>query len=254
MIPKSYAYKKYHSAHKRFIKPAIENFFHQEFPNLFGPNIRNTIAEKLIEIFYEHHAIENNLKPGQVLWRAVDKDTRADYHKVKYRRVVLTIINEEDISKLENGLFLSEHRQNVIARITQEAFAQGALLSMRDIGLLLAFDPSSISYERKRYEKKHSKNLPHTGTYHDMGSCITHKYQIIYKSVVEKKEPPTIASETNHSIKAVDHYLKDFNRVKTLALDKKSAEFIHVVTKISLHVIKQYLDIIDKFILNQKAS
>jgi len=254
MLQKSYAYKKYHSAHKRFIKPAIENFFYQEFPNLFGPNIRNIIAEKLMEIFYNHHESENNLKPGQILWKAVDKDTRADDYKVRFKRVVLTIVNEEDILKLENGLLLAEHRQNVIARITQEAFAQGALLSMRDIGLLLAFDPSSISAARKEYEKKQGKNLPHTGTYHDMGSCITHKYQIIYKSVVEKKEPPAIASETNHSIKAVDHYLKDFNRVKTLAIDKKSAEYIHLVTKISLHVIKQYLKIIDEFIINQQAS
>ncbi len=248
MLLRSDASHHYKSAHKRFAKPAIEHFFEQEFPKMFGPNIRSVIADKLIEIFNDNFRDTTTLKPGQILWNAVHKDTRADSPNMKLVPVVLTIICSEDISKLENGLKVSEHKQNVIARLTQEAYAQNALLSMRDIGLLIASADSYVSVCRKKYEQQHNVMLPHTGNLHDMGSCLTHKYQIIYKYVVEKKEPTIVATETNHTIKAVDHYLKDFNRVKTLYLDDKTPEYIHLVTKLSLNVITQYLNIIDQYV------
>jgi len=254
MLLRSDASHHYKSAHKRFAKPAIEHFFEQEFPKMFGPNIRSVIADKLIEIFHDNFRDTTTLKPGQILWNAVHKDTRADSRNMKLVPVVLTIVCQEDISKLENGLKVSEHKQNVIARLTQEAYEQNALLSMRDIGLLTATVHSSISTLRKMYEQRHNVTLPHTGNLHDMGSCLTHKYQIIYKCVVEKKDPTIAAAETNHTIKAVDHYLKDFNRVKTLYLDHKTPEYIHLVTKLSLHVIVQYLNIIDQYVKEQKSS
>ena len=41
--------------------------------------------------------------------------------------------------------------------------------------------------------------LPHTGVIHDMGTTLTHKSQIISKYVMERKDPKTVAYETNHS-------------------------------------------------------
>ena len=254
MLLRSDASHHYKSAHKRFAKPAIEHFFEQEFPKMFGPSTRSMIADKLIDIFHDNFKEATTLCPGQMLWNAVHKSTRADSINMKLVPVVLTIVCQEDISKLENGLKVSEHKQNVIARLTQEAYEQNALLSMRDIGLLTASVPSSISTLRKMYEQRHNVTLPHTGNLHDMGSCLTHKYQIIYKCVVEKKDPTIAAAETNHTIKAVDHYLKDFNRVKTLYLDNKIPEYIHLVTKLSLHVIAQYLNIIDQYVKERNSS
>ncbi len=254
MLLRSDASHHFKSAHKRFVKPAIERFFEQEFPKSFGPNTRNMIADKLIDIFHDNFRDTKTLKPGQILWNAVHKDTRADSINMKLVPVVLTIVCEEDILKLENGLKISEHKQNVIARLTKEAYEQNALLSMRDIGLLLASAGSSISTYRKMHEQRHKVTLPHTGNLHDMGSCLTHKYQIIYKCVVEKKDPTIAASETNHTIKAVDHYLKDFNRVKTLYFDNKTPEYIHLVTKLSLNVIAQYLNIINQYVKEREST
>jgi hypothetical protein len=254
MLLRSHASHHYKSAHKRFSKQAIEHFFEQEFPKHFGPNIRNLIADQLIEIFHANFKDTTTLQPGQMLWRAVHKDTRADSWNLKLVPVVLTIISDEDISKLEKGLKISEHRQNVIARVTQEAYDQNALLSMRDIGLLLATADYTISTSRKEYEKRQNVTLPHTGNLHDMGSCITHKYQIIYKCVVEKKDPTVAAAETNHTIKAVDHYLRDFNRVKTLCFDHKTSDYIHLVTNLSINVIKQYLHIIKQYVKEPESN
>lgn len=248
MLLRSQASHQYKSAHKRFAKPAIEHFFEQEFPKMFGPNIRSAIADKLIEIFNANFREPKTLKPGQILWNAVHKDTRADSINLKLVPVVLTIICQEDIAKLENGMKVPEHKQNVIARLAKEAYDQNALLSMRDIGLLIACSTSSVSLCRKKYEQQHDITLPHTGNLHDMGSCLTHKYQIIYKCVVEKKDPTVVAAETNHTIRAVDHYLKDYNRVKTLHYDNKTPEYIHLVTNLSLNVIAQYINIINQYV------
>jgi hypothetical protein len=254
MLPRSDASHRYHSAHKRFVKPMIERFFETELPKTFGPNLRSTIADKLLEIFLSNFNDTQSLKAGQIFWNAVHKDTRADSYKMKLVPVILTMVCQDDIAKLENGMKLSEHRQNVIARITQEAYAQGALLSMRDIGLLMATEPGTISHIRKEYETSNNQILPHTGNLHDMGSCLTHKYQIVYKSVVEKKDPPIIAKETNHSIKAVDHYLKDFNRVKTLYLDNKEPDYIRITTNLPLYVISQYINIIEQYVKEPKKN
>lgn len=248
MLLRSHASHHYKSANKRFVKPAIEHFFEQEFPKMFGPNIRSVIADKLIEIFNANFRGIKTLEPGQILWNAVHKDTRADSLNMKLVPVVLTIVCQEDIAKLENGMKVSQHKQNVIARLTKEAYHQNALLSMRDIGLLTAGDASHISLCRKNYEQQHNVTLPHTGNLHDMGSCLTHKYQIIYKCVVEKKDPTVVAAETNHTIRAVDHYLKDFNRVKTLYFDDKTPEYIHLVTNLSPNVITQYINIINQYV------
>ena len=248
MLPISSASKHYSSAHKRFLKPAIENFFKTEFTKSFGPNVRSFIADELIKIFQENNRDINSIKPGQVLWNAVHKDTRADWDNMKLVPVILTLVNNDDISKLENGLKIPEHRQNVVARILEEAYSQNALLSMRDVGLLLSINDSYATINRKKYEEKHNVHLPHPGNLQDMGSCITHKYQIVYKCVVEKKDPIIAAKETNHTVMAVDHYLKDFNRVKTLYLDDKDENYIHLVTKLSLNLIAQYVRIINQYV------
>lgn len=248
MLPESPASKHYKSAHKRFLKPVIENFFKTEFSKSFGPNVRSLIADELIKIFDANNRETNTIKPGQVLWNAVHKNTRADSKKLKLVPVVLTLLNDDDISKLENGLKISDHKQNVVARMLEEAYLQDALLSMRDIGLLTAMSYSNATEIRKKYEHKHKVELPHPGNIQDMGSCMTHKYQIVYKCVVEKKDPINVAQETNHTIRAVDHYLKDFNRVKTLYLDGKDPDYIHMVTKMSLALIDQYTNIINQYV------
>lgn len=248
MLPVSQKSKHYKSAHKRFLKPAIENFFKTELTTSYGSGLRSVIADELIKIFQANNRDINSIKPGQVLWNAVHKDTRADSHKMKLVPVILTLVSDDDITKLEKGLKVSEHKQNVIARILKEAYSQGALLSMRDVSLLMGMSDSSATYNRKKYEEKHNVNLPHPGTLQDMGSCMTHKYQIIYKCVVEKKDPLVAAKETNHTINAVDRYLKDFNRVKTLYLDGKDENYIHLVTKLSLNLIAQYVSIINQYV------
>lgn len=248
MIKKSIYVKKYHSAHDRFLKPAIINFFEQEFCGMFGPVVRANIADALIELFESLCPETSRLKPGQLIWNALDKHTRADWDNRRYKPVILSLVTSEDIALFEKGASITLIRQNVIARLIKEAYAQGAVLSTRDLSLLLVSDAGYLSKLRIAYEQRNQTILPHTGVIHDMGTTITHKRIIVYKHIAEKKDPSVVARETNHSQLAVDKYLKDFYRIKTLVDDKKDIEFIHHTTNIARHVIKQYIQIINNYV------
>jgi hypothetical protein len=170
----------------------------------------------------------------------------ADAKNRKYKAVILSVVTDTDIALLERNKSIREVRKQVIARIMKEAYEQGGILSTRDVGLILSAKDSLISVTRTEYEKETQTVLPHTGVMHDMGSSITHKSIIVYKHVVEKKPANIVALETNHSQRAVDHYIKDYNRVKILIEDNKNLDFIHLATKIANPVIKQYLAIFDQ--------
>ncbi len=248
MIPTASSIKHYSSAHDRFLKPAIVNFFAREFSGAFGPIVRENIADALIDLFNSLCPESSRLKPGQIVWNALDKRTRADSEKRRYKPVILSLVTDDEVSMFEKGTSVSTTRKNVMARMIREAYQQGAVLSTRDLSLILVSSASALSHQRIEYEKEHETILPHTGVIHDMGTTLTHKRIIIYKHVVEKKDPSIVAKETNHSQLSVDKYLKDFNRVKTLVNDNKDINFIHHTTNISKHVINQYLQIINKYV------
>ena len=215
---------------------------------MFGPVVRENIADALIDLFNSLCPESSRLKPGQIVWNALDKRTRADSEKRRYKPVILSLVTDDEVSMFEKGSSVSTIRKNVMARMIKEAYQQGAVLSTRDLSLLLVFSASALSHQRIEYEKEHNTVLPHTGVIHDMGTTLTHKRIIIYKHVVEKKDPSIVARETNHSQLAVDKYLKDFKRVKTLVNDNKDINFIHHTTNISRQVIQQYLQIINNYV------
>lgn len=244
MIAKPDCVKRYSSAKHRFLKSVIMCFFQNEFPKFFGPVLREKIADELIGIFENNCPESRRLKPGQLIWNALDKNTRGDSPFRRFVPVILSIVTEQDILQLENGILPSIIAKNTIARIINEAFEQGGILSTRDIALLTLKCNSNVSQLRLSYEKEHNCILPHTGALHDMGSTITHKKSIIHKVIIQKKDPTVAARETNHSQRAVDHYLKDYYRVKIIYEQNQDILFIHQVTGIAKHVIKQYVEIL----------
>jgi hypothetical protein len=211
MIKTPDSIKRYDAAKHRFLRPVLINFFAREFPKLFGPVMRERIVDELIDLFEKTTPEVKRIKPGQILWNALDKNTRGDSPNRRYITVVLSVITENDVEQLAKGVLMSVVAQNAIARMIKEAHKQGGILSSRDVGLLTLRTPSYVSRIRLKYEKEHDRLLPHTGLLHDMGSCISHKTIIIRKVVVEKKDPADVARECNHSQGAVDHYLKDFS-------------------------------------------
>ena len=247
MIAKSHADKHYTSAHKRFIQASISHFFDENFPRTFGPAILDRIAKEIISLVESQMPPTEYLRPGQCVWNAVSIETRPDSAKVRFIPVVLTLFDNSDIARLAGGESICQVAQDATARILQEAYDQGALLSMRDVGLLTWRDGSVVSQWRKRWEEKNQEILPHPGSLQDFGSCLTHKKAIVVKAVYEKKDTRRVALETKHTQKAVDRYLKDFHRVRTCYQQNLDMEFTSQVTGMSRYLVNQYLEIIEQY-------
>ena len=239
--------KRYSSAHKRLLGARIAGFFEVNFPKFFGPDIRERIASQILNLVEGQMPAYTHLRPGQCLWNAIAIDTRADSAKLRLVPVILTLVDDDDITRLANGQSNAQVAQNATARLLDEAYQQGALLSMRDIGLLTWRAGTSISDYRTAWETKHQRLLPHPGTLQDMGSCITHKTSIVVKAIYENKPPTQVAQETKHTQPAVDRYLRDFHRVRTCYRQQPDPAFICQVTGMSPHLVTQYLDIIKKY-------
>lgn len=244
MIPRSYAQKRYRSAGDRCVRGVLDEFFERQFPKLFGPMIRKRIVEELMKLIESVYRPHKHLQPGQCLWLAVDKATRADSPNRRLRPVILTMVEPEGVKRLAAGQPMPSIIPDAIARIMHEAHAQGALLSMRDIELLTWRSSGALTEHRKHYEQQHDGPLPHTGTLHDMGSCITHKAQIVRKAVHEGKDPRQVALDTRHTLPSVERYVRDYWRVRQCYAKEPSIDYIATVTGLSRHVVKQYIELI----------
>lgn len=247
MITPPKCVKMYGSAESRFLQGALDNFFKREFPKFFGPILREKLVNELIKILDKLLPLKDRVKPGQIVWNAIDISTRPDSKYRKFVPVILTIISDDDIRKLKKGVPMSEIRDHAIARILTEAYHQGALLSMRDVGLFSWRLNSSVCAYRINYEKKHNLTLPTTGSIQDMGTCISHKKIITKKIVVDKKDPLKVARETKHSMQAVDRYLKDFYRVQYCFNENKDVEFTSKATGLTKKLVNEYFEILDNF-------
>jgi hypothetical protein len=190
------------------------NFFARECPRFFGPVLREKIADELLTLFESVSPEISRLKPGQILSNALGQNTLGDSPKRKYVSVILTVISEEDVQLLVEGVHMSKIAENAIARMIREAYSQGGILSSRDLGLITLRHPTTTSSIRKRFEKHRVCTLPHTGAFHYTGSTVSHKAIIVRKVILEKKNPAAVARETNHSQTAVDHYLKNYHMSK----------------------------------------
>ncbi len=244
MIAPTFHHKHYHSAHARFLEPLLTSFFQRELPR-FGPLLSQRLAQEVVRILDAVCLPTSRVQPGQLLWNVVDKHTRADWKGCRFVPVILTLISPQEVSQLEGGADPRVVFPQCLARLFREAHAQGGLLSVRDAALLFYRHCSAISHARQHYEQQHDCVLPHPGSLQDMGSTISHKALAVRKVVGEGKDPADVAKEINHTQRAVDHYLSDYHRVKTLYDLKPDPEFIHQATNIAKHVVQQYIALIE---------
>lgn len=131
MIRSPYSVKRYDAAKHRFLRPVLINFFAREFPKLFGPIMRERIAEELIDLFEKTTPEVKRIKPGQILWNALDKNTRGDSPNRRYVTVVLSVITEKDVKQLANGVPMSVVAENAVARMITETDKQGYSTDLR---------------------------------------------------------------------------------------------------------------------------
>lgn len=253
MIKVDFDQKHYGSARRRFLIPMLACLLERELVRT-GPQLSRMLAERIVELLDAISPETTRLQPGQMLWCALDKETRGGARNERTLPIVLTLLSEQDAVDLAGGLGVKTIRKRAVARMFKEAYAQDALLSSRDLGMILHVHNSTASVIRKEAEAEIGEPLPHPGILHDMGSTITHKVDIIRKAICERMDPCDVGRATKHSQNSVDRYLKDFQRIRAIYRLEPDITFIKMATGYSVGLIKQYIKIIKEMESNDHET
>ena len=185
------------------------------------------------------------LKEGQIEVTVIEIEQRAGkvIEKMEKKKVRLTIDNGiEDIEVLKEFGRIAL-RQIKIQRITEEAIAQGGVLSQEDLGKYLSCTVRTIQRDIKQIKNK-GVEVVTRGYLHNIGRGQTHKVKII-GMYLDGKTYSEIKLKTRHSAGAIKRYLESFTKV--LMSQSKGiykAKEISVVTGISETLVNQYTELI----------
>jgi hypothetical protein len=224
-----------------------------EFPGTFGPAVTRLFADRIVELHERCHPPLSRIKVGQVLWLAVAaNDPPSRKKRIEDTRLVpvlLDLVTSKDIDDAIDTGKRIQTRCAKIVRLFEQAHAQGAVLSEADAALMMHLDAKTISLIILEYEKTTNQTVPRRGTVHDMGRSVSHKAIICYKRLVEKKPTSQVAQETFHCVEEVEYYVQCFRRVQLCHQHHHPPEEIATITKFSLFLVQEYLNLIELFAL-----
>lgn len=239
------------------LREALRHFITREFPRLGGPWIVELFVDKLLEFVDKYYANRDNLKPGQVLWPAIDINEFPAYRKSTYQMkqvpVVINLITQDDIADLRKGVKWAQILKKAIVRAANDAYSQGGLLTTTDLSILFYHSHSRVADLICQYETETNQMVPRRGNIHDIGRTVTHKRIICRKAFLEGKPTHVIAQETQHSPEAVDSYILDFSRVyfATVQCNMSVDETVFAIQK-PRYLVENYVELIKDFGLNEQ--
>jgi len=185
------------------------------------------------------------LKEGQIEVTVIEIEQKAGkaIEKIEKKKVRLTIDNGiEDIEVVKEFGRIAL-RQIKIQRITEEAIAQGGVLSQEDLGKYLSCTVRTIQRDIKQIKNKGIEVVTR-GYLHNIGRGQTHKVKII-GMYLDGKTYSEIKLKTRHSAGAIKRYLESFTKVlMSQSRGIYKAKEISVVTGISETLVNQYTELI----------
>jgi DNA-binding CsgD family transcriptional regulator len=238
---------------KEFYGPAsnknLRSILRKELLTNFGFEQMFLMADVLIDrflaIIHEADILHGPLEPFQTVVYGYDKLKKFEFVRQPYhlhlRPARVTMVTAEEMIRLRDGTSLPQLRAEMAVRILQEAYAQHAILSFTDVGLVLCQSPPRISQLVRWYRQEHpGEFIPHCGSVLDMGSTQTHKREAVLL-YLQGHLTSEIARQIQHAPEDVDRYLYDYQRVIELAEEGKSTSQISFVTGLRPHLVQEYI-------------
>jgi len=218
-----------------------------------GEITAKAIIDDIIKLIDEYYIVstldddQHHINHGQLVYMAVPVDEFPKRGKAiaqtRLKPVVLSFITDADIEHIAHGFDSKSLRKKRLARWTDEAFDQGALLTQLDLSMLLGVCDAVVSQYVNEIQTE-GKLLPTRGNIHDLSGAITHKREII-TLYLDGFLTPEIAMKTKHSNEAVDRYIRDYHRVELLWKHGISnIDQISQMIRLSKRVIQQYVDLL----------
>lgn len=210
-----------------------------------GRRVIPVIVQDILDKVRAYYGPDRAQEPNQIVYTAAQASARITRGQTMahtpQQAIRLTMVAPEDCVAYGQGAPVLLRQR--LLRWLHEAVAQGALLTTADLALLCGRPVASVAHLICEYERDTGKLLPLRGTVHDASSKLTHKPQIVARYLAGQL-PPEIARATNHSLEAVEHYLRDFALVRELATRYDAQAISHLIGR-GVRVVREYLALLD---------
>jgi biotin operon repressor len=208
-------------------------------------NLTPIIAEAFYQqfsLYFEEHA-NVALSTGEIAYEAVAAEEPASKHIRLARKITVRLKLIDFNSDLEAlaSYGLSGLRRHRLARLTRQAYEQGALLSYEDLAMLLTTSPATVKRD-VQHLRRQGQFIMSRGTKHDMGPGLSHK-TIILDLYFKGYTFTEIERKTNHSESSVKRYLADFLQIATFFRQRFSPGQIRLIAKRSERLIREYIEL-----------
>lgn len=221
-------------------------------------NLTSIIAEAYYQQFSQYFLEFANIRlsSGEIAYEAVAAEEPAGKHIRLTRKITvrLKLIDlNSDINALAN-YGLSGLRRHRLARLTRQAYDQGALLSYEDLAMILTTSPATVKRDVQLLRNE-GLFIMTRGTKHDMGPGLSHK-TIILEYYFNGYTFSEIEQKTNHSETSVKRYLADFIQVASLHKQCFSQQQIRLIAKKSDRIVREYTQLYQTFSMqnNQRLT
>lgn len=246
---------------KRSFRSGLMRLLEQEYKVIGSRRVLEMLADDVEALQTEYFPPQDRLKPGMVCWVTTKRTARKpsfgkrteDYETVT---VYLPLVTEEDVEKrvyVRDG-DVNKHYERckerdmaTMVRLIRRTWDQGGMISQAELAVLMNRSLSTVRKYLAEYEALHPEEaLPLKGYLLDQGSRPTHK-GIILTLYEQGTDPTDVARLTNHTLDAVDRYIKSYYRVKSLHGKGFDRHEIKQVTGLGLRTIEQYIRIAEQF-------
>lgn len=209
------------------------------------PIIAEAFYQQFCQYFQEHANI--SLSSGEIAYEAIAADEPPSKH-IRLARKVTTRLKLIDLSTDIEALAsfgLAGLRRHRLARLTRQAYDQGALLSYEDLAIILTTSPATVKRD-VYYLRGQGRFIITRGVKQDMGPGLSHK-TIIIDLYFKGYSFTEIEEKSNHSESSVNRYLADFIQIATLFRQNFSPGQIRLIAQKSDRLVREYLQLYDAY-------
>jgi hypothetical protein len=245
----------YGSIQKRTFAAALLHHLETEWALLGGRRILQLLVDDVETLRAEFYPSLENVGTGTLIWTCTkDEGRKAEpgkrteaYQTVTVKLPLITTADLEDRTtgktpRNKTAQKAKERDKGRLARIVKAAAAQGGLLTVAELSVILNKSYEVVRNLAREWEDETGESLPLKGYRMDQGSRPTHKREIA-RLHEEGLEPPDIARASGHSVKSVERYLQDYERVRMLLKRKLSVQDISATIGRGKRVVLEYVEL-----------
>lgn len=242
----------YSSIAKRSFESALMRLLQEEYRFLGGPRIQQMLVEDVLGLIREYYPTTEQMSSGTLVWTCTaDEGKKAEAGKPteEYKTVTvrLPLVTKDDLEgRTERREGAHEREKRQVVRLLKAAAEQGGLLTLAELSVIINRSCQVVAHYVQEWQEDTGELLPLKGYRIDQGASPSHKGQIV-RLFEQGKEPPDIAYETSHSLKSVERYLKDYERVRMLLKSGNDVNAISVMIGRGRKVVLEYVDIAREF-------